>query len=60
MAEIRVFHTHIEVYPYIRGDCPEIEKMMSVYTPLTHTMMGIGYFIQNDILYLPLYMASCL
>lgn len=53
MAEVRVFHTHIEVYPYVKGDCPEIEKMMSIYNPTTHARSGIGYFIQNDILYLP-------
>lgn len=53
MAEIRIFHTHIEVYPYEKGDCPEIEKMMSKYDSVTHSRIPIGYYIQNDILYLP-------
>lgn len=53
MSEIRVFHTHIEVYPYVKGDKPELEKMMSIYNPTTHSLSDVGYFIQNDILYLP-------
>lgn len=53
MAEIRVFHTHIEVYPYEAGQVPQIERMMSKYDPTTHKVIPIGYFIQNDILYLP-------
>ena len=53
MSEIRVFHTHIEVYPYEAGDCPEIEKMMSKYDTVTHKRITIGYYIQNNILYLP-------
>ena len=53
MAEIRVFHTHIEVYPYEAGDCPDIERMMSKYDTVTHKRIPICYFIQNNILYLP-------
>ena len=29
MSEIRVFHSHIEVYPYEKGDCEDLERMMS-------------------------------
>ena len=47
MAEIRVFHTHIEVYPYEAGDCPDIERMMSKYDTVTHKRIPICYFIQN-------------
>lgn len=53
MSEIRVFHTHIEVYPYEKGDNPYIEKMLSVYNQTTHSMDPIGFYILNDILYLP-------
>ena len=53
MSEIRVFHTHIEVYPYEQGDCPEIEKMMSKYDSVTHKRIPIGFYIENNILYLP-------
>ena len=60
MAEIRVFHSHIEVYPYIKGDKPEIERLMSTYNSKTHEVCPIGYFIQNDILYLPRGMSTTL
>ena len=53
MAEIRVFHSHIEIYPYTLGDKPQIEKTLSKYDNVTHRYIPIGYFIQNDILYLP-------
>ena len=53
MAEIRVFHSHIEVFPYKEGDCPEIEKMMSVWDPKTFKRDKIGFYILNDVLYLP-------
>lgn len=53
MAEIRVFHTHVEIYPYSYGDCPRIEKMFSKFDNTIHKYIPIGYFIQNDILYLP-------
>lgn len=53
MAEVRVFHTHIEVYPYEKGDCPQLERMMSKYDAVTHQVIPLGYYIQNDILYLP-------
>ena len=53
MAEIRVFHTHIEVSPYTEGDCPEIEKMLSKWDAATFQRINIGFYIQDDILFLP-------
>lgn len=53
MPEIRVFHSHIEIYPYSQGDVPQIEKMLSKYDSVTHRYIPIGYHIQNNILYLP-------
>ena len=53
MATVRVFHTHIEVYPYELGDCPEIEYMMSKYDAVTHQRIPVGLYIKSDILYLP-------
>ena len=53
MATVRVFHTHIEVYPYEIGDCPELEYMMSKYDTITHKRIPVGYYIKSDILYLP-------
>ena len=53
MIDVRVFHTHIEVYPYTKGDCPEIEYMLSKYDNTRHTRIPMGYYIEDDILYLP-------
>lgn len=53
MATIRIFHTHIEVYPYEKGEQPRLEKIFSTYDPITHAVLPIGYYILNDILYLP-------
>ena len=53
MATIDVFYTHIEVYPYKLGDVPRIEKIFSKYDTVTHKYIPIGYYIENDILYLP-------
>lgn len=51
MAEIRVFHTHIEVYPYELGQSKRLEKLLSKWNGFTY--VPFGFFIQNDILYLP-------
>lgn len=53
MATIRVFNSHIEVYPYTKGDKPRIEKMVSKYDPVTHKYVPLCMHIENDILYLP-------
>ena len=53
MSEIRVFHSHIEVYPYEKGDCEALERMMSKWDPTIYSRIPIGYYIQNNILYLP-------
>ena len=53
MSEIRVFHSHIEVYPYKQGDMFPLEKILSKFDTITHRYIPIGYFIQNNILYLP-------
>ena len=53
MSEIRAFHSHIEVYPYERGDCPDLEHMLSKYEKTLRKEIPIGYYIQNNILYLP-------
>ena len=53
MAEVRVYHTHIEVTPYEKGDCPQIEKLMSKYDSVTHKSIPIAYYIEDNTLYLP-------
>lgn len=55
MAEIHVFQSHIEVYPYQKGDSPKIEKTMSKFVKLPHAKYyePLGFYIENDTLYLP-------
>lgn len=53
MADIRVYHTHIEVFPYSLGDCPQIEWKLSKKDPVTKQSEKIGFFVDNNVLYLP-------
>lgn len=50
---IRIYHTHIEVYPYILGECERIEKMLSVWVDAEYRYEPIAYFIKDNVLYLP-------
>ena len=50
---IKVYHSHIEVYPYESGECSQIEKMYSKWDDVTHQYIRIGYYINEGILYLP-------
>lgn len=50
---VKVFHSHIEIYPYSQGDCTQIEKMYSKWDDVTHKYIRIAYFIFDNILYLP-------
>lgn len=50
---IKVYRTHIEVHPYMQGECMQIEKMYSKYDEVTHKYIRIAYFISDDTLYLP-------
>lgn len=54
--EIRVFHTHIEVYPYHMGDNFNFEKSLSKWVEKTSKYgcyEPVGFYVENDILYLP-------
>lgn len=51
--KIRIYHTHIEVYPYTIGECERIERMLSVWVELEHRFEPIAYYIQDDTLFLP-------
>ena len=53
MSEIRVFNSHIEVFPYKKGDAPNIEKLLSKYDAVKHKYVQIGFYIEDNILYLP-------
>ena len=50
---IKVYRSHIEVYPYMAGENLQIEKMYSKWDDVTHQYIRIGYFILDNILYLP-------
>ena len=50
---IKVFRSHIEVYPYQEGECLQIEKMYSKWDDVTHQYIRIAYFVSDNILYLP-------
>lgn len=63
MAVVRVFHSHIEVTPYKKGDCPQLEKMYSKWESygnpnygkgkIGHKLIPVAFYIQDDTLYLP-------
>ena len=46
--QIRIYHTHIEVYPYQLGECETIEKQMSVWVEAEFRYEPISYFVYND------------
>lgn len=50
---ITAFNTHIEVYPYERGENQSIENTFSVYDRLYYKWTPIAFTVENDTLYLP-------
>ena len=50
---IRVYRTHIEVYPYEKGECREVEDAYSVYDPIFYKVIPVAYMVYKDTLYLP-------
>lgn len=50
---IRVCHTHIEISPYTKGENERIERMLSVWLDAEFRFDPMGYFIDNDTLYVP-------
>lgn len=53
MKIIRVYQSHIEVYPYEKGESERLEKSLSKFDRVYHRWDQIGYYIDNYILYLP-------
>lgn len=51
--QIRVFHTHIEVYPYILGENQDLEHKLSLWIDAEYRYKPYAYFVNNDVLYLP-------
>ena len=57
MSEVRIFHSHIEVYPYEKGECPTIEKMLSKYIKMNNgygKYEPMAYYIENNKEFSPL------
>lgn len=50
---IYAYNTHIEVYPYEKGENKSIEDFYSVYDPTFYKMNPVAYYIENNTLYLP-------
>lgn len=50
---IVAYNTHIEVFPYERGENRSIEDSYSVYDPVFHKWTPIAYTVENSTLYLP-------
>lgn len=50
---IRVYHTHIEIFPYEKGENEKIERMLSIWVDAEFHYDPMGYFINNRILYVP-------
>ena len=49
--EIKVYRTHIEVFPYMQGECKSIEDSYSVYDPIFYKTIPVAYTVYNDTLY---------
>ena len=53
MKEIRVYHTHIEISPYKKGENEKIERLVSLWNPNRYEWNEIGMVIEDEILYIP-------
>lgn len=53
MKNITVFNTHIEIYPYKKGENFQLEKSLSKWNVTTHHYIPIAYYVQDNTLYLP-------
>lgn len=53
MKNIRVYHTHIEVEPYTKGENYTLERSLSVKNRITKQYIPLAFMVENDIMYLP-------
>ena len=51
--KIDVYNTHIELYPYTKGDLPVIEQMYTAQDKFSGADVPCGYLIHEGKLYLP-------
>ena len=54
-SKIKIFHTHSEIYDYNLGDCPKLEKDLSLWDGVTFKLHPFGYEYDEDTktLYIP-------
>lgn len=50
---IELYPSHIEVYPYILGEAPTLEKQLSVWKEERKRYVPFGFSVENDTLLLP-------
>ena len=50
---IIVYRTHIEIFPYKKGQCYKLEKMLSTYDYVCHKWTPVAYHIEKNTLYIP-------
>lgn len=50
---IDVYNTHIEVYPYKKGECFDLEKTLSTYIFTRRIYKPFAFKINNNVLFLP-------
>jgi len=53
MTNLDIYNTHIEIYPYSKGDLPVIENMYTAQDKFSGNDFPCGYLIDNGKLYIP-------
>lgn len=51
--KLDIYNTHMELYPYKKGDYPVIEDMYTAVDSFTQDNVSCGYIIENRHMYLP-------
>lgn len=53
MKHVTVYHSHMEIKPYVSGENINFERMLSVFNRTNFTSKPIAYYIQDETLYIP-------
>ena len=53
MVSIRVYQTHIEIYPYCKGDSERLEKSLSKFNKVYHRWEPVSYYWEDNVLFIP-------
>lgn len=51
--KIRVYHSHIEIFPYTLGENKILEKQLSIWIDAEYRYDPVGYYVMDDTLYVP-------